>query len=296
MATLLDDYQAPAANQVDDYTKQRLQLLVKRPQEFLTDLSPLQPLQLKEVQENLWDIIMAESGKKGVSITRSDIISRFEPTTNYQYRAGCKEPLGYCTLNMCIRLDPKCSVNRLRGMIEVLRKILAEMFKADDLDARLADLEATHKPQRPMPVSTTEPVTEHPDVALKVSQIKSKLPNLREILFSIIEIDGAETVAMIDKRGKIVELVSNNKIQSTIFTRRITMLTDYFARVGDYFFKSGVHSSVNEYENGLLIVHKLDHDLLILISSSARQVPANFAQKTYRIASELNTQLAAVFH
>ncbi|NUQ83011.1 MAG: hypothetical protein HUU10_15520 [Bacteroidetes bacterium] len=296
MATLLDDYQAPAANQVDDYTKQKLQLLVKRPQEFLTELSPLQPLQLKEVQENLWDIIMAESGKKGVSVTRSDIISRFEPTTNYQYRAGCKEPLGYCTLNMCIRLDPKCSVNRLRGMIEVLRKILAEMYKAEDLDSRLAELETTHKPYRAIPAASSETVVEHPDVALKISQIKSKLPNLREILFSIIEIDGAEMVAMIDKRGKIVELVSNNKIQSTIFTRRIAMLTDYFTRLGDRVFSSGIQSSVNEYENGLILVHKLDHDLFILISSSTRQVPASFAQKTYRIAGELNAQLASVFH
>ncbi|MBN8706223.1 MAG: hypothetical protein J0L62_10155 [Bacteroidetes bacterium] len=289
MAFLVDDYQTPAGNQVEDLQKNRLRFLVKKPQDFLSELSVLNPLQLKEVQEYLWDCIMEESTKKNLHVTRSDIISRFEPTTNYQYRAGCKEPLGYCTLNMCIKLDPKCSINRLRGMIEILRKILADIYKAEDLDRRISELEVS---SRKIPVATPIIDSKEGEQTHKghsvTHTLKSKIKNLREILFSIIELDGAETVCLMDSHAKIVELVSNQKMNSSSFSKQISELVKYYQKLLPKLKAESIQTVTNEYYQGLMVIHLLNHDLFLMVISRTTDVPAKTLKRVVRISEELN--------
>lgn len=289
MAFLVDDYQTPAGNQVEDLQKNRLRFLVKKPQDFLSELSVLNPLQLKEVQEYLWDCIMEESAKKNLHVTRSDIISRFEPTTNYQYRAGCKEPLGYCTLNMCIKLDPKCSINRLRGMIEILRKILADIYKTEDLDKRISELEVS---SRKIPVAIPIVDSKEGEPSSKghsvTHTLKSKIKNLREILFSIIELDGAETVCLMDSHAKIVELVSNQKMNSSSFSKQISELVKFYQKLLPKLRAERIQTVTNEYYQGLMVIHLLNHDLFLMVISRTTDVPAKTLKRVVRISEELN--------
>lgn len=297
MAFLVDDYQTPAGNQVEDLQKARLRYLVKKPQDFLSEMSVYNPLQLKEVQEYLWDAIMEESARRNLHLTRSDIISRFEPTTNYQYRAGCKEPLGYCTLNMCIKLDPKCSINRLRGMIEILRKILADVYKNEDLEKKLAEIDGmSRRIPAPVPVQETGDSENGTRTSQTTHHLKVKVKNLREVLYSIIELDGAETVCLLESSARIIELVSNQKLNNAAFSRQISDLIRYHTRLMGKLNGGGISTATSEFKNGLMIVHHLENDLLLMVITRTTDVPAKTLKRVVKIAGELNELFTAALN
>lgn len=283
---------------VNSRLKTKAKFLVKKPQEFLSNISPLNPLELKEIQEYLWDVIMDESESHKLGITRSDIISRFEPTTNYQYRAACKEPLGYCTLNMCIKLDERCATNRLRGMIEVLRKIMADIYTNENLDAKLAEFEAKTKPADQgygiqfnqntfLDVSKD---SENKDVNYGF-QIKQKVKNLREILFSVIEIEGAETVILLDKGGNIIEMVSNSRVNTSKVNQIIVDILSWIQKIRLLIKAEKYNVLTNEFEHGLMVMRPLENSIDLVIFNRENDKPAFFIQTTARIAKELNDTL-----
>lgn len=274
--------------------KTKARFLVKKPQEFLSTISPLSPPELKEIQEYLWDVIMEESESKKLGITRSDIISRFEPTTNYQYRAACKEPLGYCTLNMCIKIDGRCATNRLRGMIEVLRKILSDIHANEDLDRRLVEFEEKNRLK-----STSNGLQFNESSVMDVTDdinitkpnygllLKQKVTNLREILFSVIEIEGAETVILLDHTGNIIEMVSNTRVNTTKVNRIITDILAYVRKLGDKHNNAHFKLLTNEFDDGLMVMRPMENNISLVVFTRYKDRPAAFIQTTARVCREI---------
>lgn len=288
---LVNDYQSPANPEMDEKVKLRSRYLVKKPQEFLSEISSLNPLELREVQEYLWDVIMEESEKRSLKITRSDIISRFEPTTNYQYRAGCTEPLGYCTLNMCIKLDNRCATNRLRGMIEVLRKIMTDIYGKEDLDKKLQELDGKNQLLKSTFDYSFKADEGTGSSASKTStgvKIKQKIKNLRELLFSVVEIDGAETVTLIDGMGNIIEMVTNSKLNSRKINELFSYQIQFIEKFGFKVNWNHPEVLIHEYDQGLVIIRPVMTDIYLIIVTRTQSTPAKFIQKAHRVASEMH--------
>lgn len=274
--------------------KTQLRFLVKKPQDFQTAISVFNPPELKEIQEFLWDVIMEESDSRKLGINRSDIISRFEPTTNYQYRAACKEPLGYCTLNMCIKLDTRCATNRINGMIEVLRKILADIYINDDLDRKLLEFEEKSK-QKDQSKGLQFNETSIVDVTdeLNVTKpnfgllIKQKVANLREILFSIIEIEGAETVILLDHTGNIIEMVSNTRVNTVKVNIIIGDILNFIRKLGEKNDNSRFKLIINEFQDGLMVIRPMENNISLVVLTRFSEKPAAFIQTTARVCKEV---------
>ncbi|MBU0517628.1 response regulator [bacterium] len=95
---------------------------------FKEHLKPLTPHQLVAIQQYLWSKIFdIASDYLGRRIEEYYITDRMEPPTNYMRRVGCQEREDYCIANICFGSNPTCAADKIRGELEIMRQILAEL-------------------------------------------------------------------------------------------------------------------------------------------------------------------------
>ena len=107
---------------------ERLVELCKDPEAFAAELDKLKPMEVLEAETFLWAFIQRFMAERKIPFDRSTVTSRMMPTATYQYRVGCNERLDYCRANICVYTNPVCASNKLRGILEVLRQVLAELL------------------------------------------------------------------------------------------------------------------------------------------------------------------------
>jgi len=98
------------------------------PDKFRQELSHLQPREVLEAQVFLWDFCLRLSQEREKTLNRSQITARMVGTPSYQYSVGCNERVDYCRANICVYTNPVCASNKLRGQMEALRELLAELL------------------------------------------------------------------------------------------------------------------------------------------------------------------------
>ncbi len=107
---------------------ERLVELCKDREAFTAELAKLKPMEVLEAQTFLWGFIERFMAERKMPFDRSIITKRMMPAATYQYRVGCNERLDYCRANICVYTNPVCASNKLRGIVEVLRQVLAELL------------------------------------------------------------------------------------------------------------------------------------------------------------------------
>ncbi len=257
-------------------------------------LRKLNVKELKHLQEFFWDFLISESQQAQTKFTRADVLAVLEPTSKYQQRARCQEPLGYCTISMCMRINPACATNRISGILLSIRPLLRTLVsERPDLLARFSPPSATAATtpslerqklfKEGLPKRLTEPETLSDD-------FRAKFARHKETLWSMIESDGLDHALIMTEQGSIVQF-------ATTKTHDLNRITDILADEIFWVKEQGQAAAFNtlltvtkEFENGVLAIRSLGNKLY-LVGSSQTVLPGKIHSLICRLGNALQKEL-----
>ncbi|NTW49463.1 MAG: hypothetical protein HGB19_07035 [Chlorobiales bacterium] len=277
-------------------------------QKFTELLKLLSPRQLKETQEFFWDFIIAQSQPTQTPFTRNDVISAIEPTSKYQQRARCKEPIGYCTVSMCIRTHPECAVSRLTSVMRSFRPIIASLlserpelhsmsFDAPALSENSTESKALessldgepHPAQEtlsPKDVSELEPV--HSSDTKKEQYAKYK-----HTLWSMIELEGLDHAILMTVEGEILQHASSAKVDIDKIAQVLSAEILAVIEQGDAANFKPLLTVTKEFKKGVVAMRSLGNDVY-LVGVSETVIPAKIHSLIVRLGNQLKEELGAI--
>lgn len=83
------------------------------------------PIERINIHDQLWDVLMNVAQQKNQSINRKLVTEKMQPSTDYQRRMGCTEPVYVCRRKTCVNSNPSCIAQKISEHIEVIRQQLA---------------------------------------------------------------------------------------------------------------------------------------------------------------------------
>lgn len=264
---------------------------------YLSILKKLNAKELKHLQEFFWDFILTESQQAPTKRTRADILALLEPTSKYQQRARCQEPLGYCTISMCVRINPACAVTRISGILLAIRPLLQTLLKErPELLSRFA------------PTSGNKAAESLEQAAERRKSIKEGLPKrlaeaetwsdadkqkflrYKERLWSMIESDGLDYALIMSEQGTILQVATTKKYDLGRVADVIADEIFWVREQGSAAQFSQLLTVTKEFERGVLAIRSLGNRLY-LVAASETVLPAKIHSLICRLGNELRREL-----
>lgn len=280
--------------------KQDLLKSVENEAEYKSVLNRLDAKQLKDLQKQYWDFLIEESQTTKKPISRGDILSRLEPTAKYQQRARCKEPEGYCTISMCVRINPKCAVTRISEIMLAIRPLIISLLE------ERPELRQGFKPSEPAPalseskpVAASEPafVEEVPLVHRErvpeviSDTVRQKFQKYKEQLGRMIETEGLEHAILMSEGGTILVHASSRPHEleklSAIVGDEIFAVTEQ----GEAANLTGLLSVIKEYSEGVVAIRSIG-EKLYLVGVSRIVLPAKIHSLMIKLGTELSREVS----
>jgi hypothetical protein len=292
--TLIDTLNAVAL------AKQDLLKNAQNETEYQSVLNRLDAKQLKDLQKQFWDFLIEESQTAKKPISRGDILSRLEPTAKYQQRARCKEPEGYCTISMCVRINPKCAVTRISEIMLAIRPLVVSL-----IDERPGLRDGVK--HLPTPTSVSEPapdtasqatlVEEEPTVRRERVQevisddMRQRFQKYKEQLGRMIETEGLEHAILMSEGGTILVHASSKPHE----LEKLSMIVgdEIFAVIeqGEAATLSGLLSVIKEYSEGVVAIRSIG-EKLYLVGVSRIVLPAKIHSLMVKLGTELSKEVS----
>ncbi len=281
------------------FAKQALLDSVENEAEYKSVLSRLNAKQLKEIQKQYWDFLIEESQSTKKPISRGDILACLEPTAKYQQRARCKEPEGYCTISMCVRINPKCAVTRISEIMLAIRPLIVSLLnERPELRQSFKPSEVAPALSEPVPdVSEPAFVEEAPLVRRErvpeviPDEMRQKFQKYREHLGRMIETEGLEHAILMSEGGTILVHASSKPHE----------LEKLSATVGDEIFAvteqgeaanlNGLLSVIKEYSEGVVAIRSIG-EKLYLVGVSRIVLPAKIHSLMIKLGTELSKEVS----
>lgn len=275
--------------------KQNLLSSVADEQAYSALLQKLSAKELKHLQEFFWDFLITESQQAPTKRARADILAVLEPTSKYQQRARCQEPLGYCTISMCVRINPACAVNRISGILTAIRPMLHTLvserpellskFAAAPVAAPAAQQLSERKKavKEGLPKRIAEPETLPEDIRDKFSRYK-------ETLWSMIESDGLNHALIMTEQGTILQFATTKKHDLNRITDVIADEIFWVKEQGSAAQFKDLLTVTKEFENGVLAIRSLGNKLY-LVAASETVLPGKIHSLIWRLGNELRRDI-----
>ncbi|MDW8018939.1 MAG: hypothetical protein RMI34_02560 [Chloroherpetonaceae bacterium] len=264
---------------------------------YVSILKKLSAKELKHLQEFFWDFIINESQQAPTKRTRADILALLEPTSKYQQRARCHVPLGYCSISMCVRINPACAVTRISGILTAIRPLLQTLVKErPELLSRF--------PAAPTAAEEVILVTERrksvkeglpkrlAEAETLSDDYKSKFARYKERLWSMIESDGLDYALIMTEQGTILQIATTKKYD---FERIADVIADeifWVKEQGSALNFASLLTVTKEFERGVLAIRALGNRLY-LVGASETVLPAKIHSLICRLGSELSKEINA---
>jgi hypothetical protein len=267
-------------------------------EEYKSVLNRLDAKQLKDLQKQYWDFLLEESQTTKKPISRGDILACLEPTAKYQQRARCKEPEGYCTISMCVRINPKCAVTRISEIMLAIRPLIVSLLnERPELRQSFNPSEVAPALSEP-PSAVSEPafVEEKPLVRRErvpeviPDEVRQKFQKYKEHLGRMIETEGLEHAILMSEGGTILVHASSKPHE----------LEKLSATVGDEIFAvteqgeaanlKGLLSVIKEYSEGVVAIRSIG-EKLYLVGVSRIVLPAKIHSLMIKLGTELSREV-----
>lgn len=269
-------------------------------EEYKSILSRLDAKQLKEIQKQYWDFLIEESQATKKPISRGDILSRLEPTAKYQQRARCKEPEGYCTISMCVRINPKCAVTRISEIMLAIRPlILSLLHERPELRDAFKPIPSSEPFSEPSPAILNEtafmeevPLVRRERMPEVISEeTRQKFQKYREQLGRMIETEGLEHAILMSEGGTILVHASSKPHEldtlSKIVGDEIFAVTEQGAAAQ----LNGLLSVTKEYTEGVVAIRSIG-EKLYLVGVSRIVLPAKIHNLIVKLGTELSREVS----
>lgn len=271
---------------------------------FKDSLSAYDAKKLKQIQEFLWGFIVDESQSAKTKRTRSEIMSLLEPTAKYQQRASCTEPLGYCTIAMCVRINPSCATTRITGILTTLRPLLQTLLTERPELLTVTEPEVIPVEElapvsvKPSPVKTPVQAAEIEGVPLRVrkeeklpEEIVSSFVKYKPLLWSMIEFESLDHAILMTEAGTVLQSAS---ARTTDASRIALVLADEIQAVieqGDAATFKHLLTVTKEFAGAVVAIRGLGNSLY-LVGISETVLPGKVHSLIVRLGAELQRELA----
>jgi hypothetical protein len=259
-----------------------------------TILRKLNVKELKHLQEFFWDFLINESQQAPTKFTRADILAVIEPTSKYQQRARCQEPLGYCTISMCIRINPACATTRISGILLSIRPLLQTLVSerpdllskfstASTAPATASSIERQKLVKEGLPKRLAEPETLSDD-------FRAKFARHKETLWSMIESDGLDHALIMTEQGTILQFATTKSHDLNRITDIIADEIFWVKEQGQAAAFDNLLTVTKEFEHGVLAIRSLGNKLY-LVGSSQTVLPGKIHSLIWRLGNELRQDI-----
>ncbi|KER10876.1 MAG: hypothetical protein HY22_01460 [[Candidatus Thermochlorobacteriaceae] bacterium GBChlB] len=249
--------------------------------------------QLKQLQEYFWDFIINESQSATTKRTRSEILSLLEPTAKYQQRARCQEPLGYCTISMCVRINPSCAVTRISGVMQTIRPLLKTLLdERPELLGGAANTSVTPPAQASPQFAPHEGVIRRerkPEVI--TDEMRQRFAKYREMLWSMIEEEGLEHAILMTEQGNILQHATTKKQEMHKITALMSEEIFAVTEQGEAAKFQPLLTVTKEFEKAVVAMRSIGNGLY-LVGVSQTVLPARIHSLIVRLGSELKNEIA----
>ena len=280
--------------------KQALLENAKNEAEYKSVLSRLDAKQLKDLQKQYWDFLIEESQTAKKPISRGDILARLEPTAKYQQRARCKEPEGYCTISMCVRINPKCAVTRISEIMLAIRPLVVNLLnERPELRQGFKATETAPMISEPTPAAMSEPVVIEEAPLVRRERVPEVIPDetrqrfqkYKEQLGRMIETEGLEHAILMSEGGTILVHASSRPHE---LERLSTIVGDEIFAVieqGEAASLNRLLSVIKEYSEGVVAIRSIGKKLY-LVGVSRIVLPAKIHSLMVKLSSELSKEIS----
>ncbi len=282
--------------------KQTLLKSVRNEAEYKSVLSRLDAKQLKDLQKQCWDFLIEESQTTKKPISRGDILSRLEPTAKYQQRARCKEPEGYCTISMCVRINPKCAVTRISEIMLAIRPLIISLLdERPELLHEFKPAEVAPVISEPIPAAVSEsavieevPLVRRERVPEVISDdMRQKFQKYKEPLGRMIETEGLEHAILMSEGGTILVHASSKPQEleklSAIVGDEIYAVTEQ----GEAANLKGLLTVTKEYSDCVVAIRSIGQKLY-LVGVSRIVLPARIHSLIVKLGTELSKEISTI--
>ncbi|MFQ3597349.1 MAG: roadblock/LC7 domain-containing protein [Chloroherpetonaceae bacterium] len=268
--------------------------------EYKSVLTRLDAKQLKDLQKQYWDFLIEESQTTKKPISRGDILSRLEPTAKYQQRARCKEPEGYCTISMCVRINPKCAVTRISEIMLAIRPLIVSLLnERPELLDRFNPVPMATSVSQTLPEVSSQPtfLEEAPLVRRErvpeviSDAIRQKFQKYKETLGRMVETEGLEHAILMSEGGTILVHASSRPHEletlSAIVGNEIFAVTEQ----GEAANLNRLLSVIKEYSEGVVAIRSIG-EKLYLVGVSRIILPAKIHSLMVKLGTELSREVS----
>jgi hypothetical protein len=281
-----------------------LLLVATDEEKFRAMLKELDAWQLKRAQEFFWDFLIEQSQGGTTKYCRSDIISAIEPISKYQQRVRCKEPIGYCTVTLCIRTSPACACTRMMEVILSLRPLLARLvlerpeltssgfdlhdhFLAEGPVQEPAQVETTGGDHTHSLIDDTSPFTKTPSDAVAEDE---KYAKHKHLLWAMIETDGLDHVILMTTDGTVLQYASSNERDITKIAEVISSEIYAVIEQGEATNFNPLLTVTKEFDKGVIAIRSLGGGIY-LVGASGTVLPGKIHSLIVRLGNHLKKEL-----
>jgi len=294
---------------------------------FKEVLRQFEAKELKSILEFFWDFIIRESQTAKTKYSAKNIIESLEPTSKYQQRERCKEPLGYCTISMCVRIDPACAVKRITGIMLSLRvfiqtllterpELLTSLPVAASSQPEQVEAAATSKIEAPLqsPVSEAKPIAalkeqvvskqmspapestspssiDDPHGQTAADQIKGKFEKYRDKLWEMVEFEGLDHAFIMTKEGHVLQTASASRNEFEKIAQTISHEIESIIEQGEAASFSPLLTVTKEFSNSVLAIRSLGNHIY-LVGVSATVLPGKIHSLIVRLGEHLKLEMS----
>lgn len=273
-------------------------------QKFTELLKSIDINQLKEIQQFFWDLVIEQSQPTKTPITRRDIISAIEPASKFQQRARCKEPIGYCTISLCMRTDPQCAANRILGIMKSLRSMLAAILseRPELLSTPIETLVFSQNGTAPTasPLAPDGEIISDPESAMVATEA-CETPSLTEpkenmyakykpTLWSMIEFEGLDHAILMTTDGEILEHASSAKADIGAIAQVISSEIYAVIEQGEAANFKPLLTVTKEFKKGVIAIRWLGGNIY-LVGISETVLPGKIHSLIVRLGNQLKEEL-----
>jgi len=312
MTTATDSIQA---------TKQDLLQATSNLDEFLSILSRLNAKELKNILEFFWDFIVKNSKDAPTKYTNNDLQSQLEPLSKYQQRVKCQEPLGYCTVSMCVRVNPDCAVQRITGILKSIFPLLQNLVKekpeclnyqfneekqenpeiiakvppTEEIASSENELESPltidENPVPPLEETNSSTETESKAENAETGEdITENYARFKELLWSMVEFEGLDHAFLQTRSGQVLQFASSSRTDYQNIAGKISTEIESVIEQGEAANYTELLTVIKEYSRGVLAIRAIVGDIY-LVGVSETVLPGKIHSLIVKLGNMLKSEL-----
>ncbi|MDX2128420.1 MAG: hypothetical protein SFU91_05230 [Chloroherpetonaceae bacterium] len=250
------------------------------PDKFRVVLSKLTARDLKPIYDTLYQFVLSESQNAQTVVTRFDLQVGTLAVSAYQQKAKCKEPLGYCTLSMCVRINPTCGTQRLIMLLSDLRPFLYRLLlerpelrslpKSPEIEVMTYEPISEVQPEREeVKLIETKPPEQVVQKAEIASEMIDKVFRSKNNLWQMVDKEGFEHALVVTEWGDIIESASTKPINLKPIAQALSNEIQSLNLQGKTLSLNRLRVITKEYRNAVVGMYSLGENLYLLGISSA---------------------------